>query len=72
MLMHPNDLIRGPQMSLEEKRKAAIEYLKQRKIYVLDNKFKPTPPPATDIASTIARYRREVDKKVPFTVKAIK
>lgn len=43
----------------DEKREAAMAYLKARRIHVLDGLFTPTPPPATDVRATIARYRLE-------------
>jgi hypothetical protein len=49
--------------SLEQKRKQAIEYLRQRKIYIVDegNKFVPTSIAHTDVAATMARYRRQTE-----------
>lgn len=49
--------------SMEQKRKKAIEYLRQRKIYIIDegNQFVPTNAANTDVAATIARYRRQTE-----------
>jgi hypothetical protein len=49
--------------SLEQKRKQAIEYLRQRKIYIIDegNQFVPTSIAHTDVAATMARYRRQTE-----------
>jgi hypothetical protein len=39
--------------------KKALEYLRERKIYVLENNFKPTNAAQTDVAQTFARYRQQ-------------
>lgn len=39
----------------------AIAYLRERKIYVLEHNFKPTSEAQTDVAQTIARYRKQVE-----------
>lgn len=44
----------------EEARAKALAYLKDRGIYILDGKFKPTGPASTDVAKTMARYRQAV------------
>lgn len=46
-------------MTHQQKLENAIQYLKQRNIYVLDGKYTPTTPESTDIKKTIARYKRE-------------
>lgn len=46
-------------MDHQAKLKAAKEYLKERGIFVLDGKFTPTSPAATDVAATVARYRAQ-------------
>ena len=45
--------------SLEQKRKQAIEYLRSRKIYVLEHSFVPTNSALTDVQRTIDRYRQQ-------------
>ena len=45
--------------SLEQKRKQAIEYLRSRKIYVLEHSFVPTSSALTDVQRTIDRYRQQ-------------
>lgn len=50
-------------MSLEKKREEAIAYLRERRIYVLEDKFVPTPAASTDIRQTIARYQRAMRVK---------
>jgi hypothetical protein len=47
-------------MSKQQKIKQAIQYLRERKIYILEFDFKPTNSTNTDIEKTMARYRREV------------
>jgi hypothetical protein len=37
----------------------AIAYLRERKIYVLENSFKPTNAAQTDVTQTFARYRAQ-------------
>ena len=49
----------GADMGNDEKRKAALEYLKSRGLYLLDGKFRPTCAAATDVATTIARYKAQ-------------
>lgn len=39
----------------------AIAYLRDRKIYVLEHSFKPTLAATTDVAQTIARYRKQTE-----------
>jgi hypothetical protein len=39
--------------------KKALEYLRERKIYVLENSFKPSNAAQTDVAQTFARYRQQ-------------
>ena len=39
----------------------AIAYLRERKIYVLENNFKPTNAAQTDVAQTFARYRKQTE-----------
>lgn len=46
-------------MSNAKKLDAAIAYLKERGIYVLDGKFRPTKPVDTDVAKTWAKYRAQ-------------
>jgi len=46
-----------------EKHAAAMQYLKDRGIYLLDNKFKPTNAASTDVAKTWARYRAQTQGK---------
>lgn len=50
-------------MTLEMKRKAALEYLRNRGIYLLDGKFKPTSPAATDVRQTITRYLKATNQQ---------
>ena len=45
----------------QAQRKNAIAYLRERGIYVLDGKFRPTDAPSTDITKTIARYKTQVE-----------
>ena len=52
-------------MSKQQKIKQAIQYLRERKIYILEFPFKPTNAAKTDIAQTFAKYRRDVLKQ-PF------
>lgn len=49
----------------EDKLQKAMQYLKERGIWVLDGRFKPTKPVDTDISKTIARYRSQVQGKQP-------
>jgi hypothetical protein len=39
----------------------AIAYLRERKIYVLENSFKPTNAAQTDVSQTFARYRKQTE-----------
>lgn len=50
-------------ISNAEKHAAAVQYLKDRGIYLLDNKFKPTNAASTDVAKTWARYRSQTQGK---------
>jgi len=47
----------------EKKLKEAIAYLRERKIYIVDdgNQFVPTNAATTDVAATMARYRRQTE-----------
>jgi len=47
---------------MTEKLEAAIAYLRERNIYVVDagNKFVPTPTASTDVAATMRRYEIQV------------
>jgi hypothetical protein len=56
-------------MSNEDKVKAAISYLKERNLYLLDGKFRPTDAPSTNVAETIRRYRQQVENLKPKLVK---
>lgn len=47
--------------SLEIKRQQAIEYLRNRKIYVLEHSFVPTNSALTDVKRTIDRYRKQTE-----------
>ena len=47
--------------SLEVKRQQAIEYLRNRKIYVLEHSFVPTNSALTDVKRTIDRYRKQTE-----------
>ena len=49
----------------EAARAKAIEYLRNRGLYLLDGKFTPTQPSATDVAETIRRFRRTMEKQMP-------
>ena len=51
-----------------EARKKAIEYLRNRNLYILDGKFVPTQPTATDVAETIRRYKRTMEKQPKLKV----
>jgi len=46
-----------------KKLKEAIAYLRERKIYIIDegNQFVPTSIAHTDVAATMARYRRQTE-----------
>lgn len=44
-----------------EQLEKAIAYLRERKIYVLENNFKPTNAAQTDVAQTFARYRKQTE-----------
>ena len=55
-----------------DKLKAAIAYLRERNIYLIENKlFAPTNSASTDVATTIRRYRQKV-QGVPATIQAVK
>lgn len=41
--------------------KAAIAYLRQRKLYCLEFPFKPTDAARTDVTATMTRYRQQMD-----------
>jgi len=47
---------------MTDKLEAAIAYLRERNIYVVDagNKFVPTPTASTDVAATMRRYEIQV------------
>ena len=47
---------------MTKKLEAAIAYLRERNIYVVDagNKFVPTPTASTDVAATMRRYEIQV------------
>lgn len=53
--------------SMDEKRKLALTYLKDRGKYIVspDSKFTPSDATNTDIRATIERYRREVLDEKP-------
>jgi len=44
-----------------EQLEKAIAYLRERKIYVLENSFKPTNAAHTDVSQTFARYRKQTE-----------
>lgn len=46
--------------TLEERRMAAIEYLRSRGKYILDGKFTPTSAAATNIVETVKRYQKDI------------
>jgi hypothetical protein len=54
----------------QDKLEAAIDYLRSRGKYILDEgcKFKPTKAVQTDVRETIRAYRAEVEKIPPMTV----
>ena len=55
-----------------DKLKAAIAYLRERNIYLIENKlFVPTNAARTDVTTTIRRYRQKV-QGVPATIQAVK
>ena len=57
---------------MDNKLKAAIAYLRERKIYLTENKlFVPTNAASTDVAATIRRYRQKV-QGVPAIIQAVK
>jgi hypothetical protein len=57
---------------MNDKLEAAIAYLRERKIYLTENKlFAPTNAASTDVAATIRRYRQKV-QGVPATIQAVK
>ena len=45
---------------MNDKLEAAIAYLRERKIYITEFPFIPTNVAKTDVASTIRRYRQQV------------
>jgi polysaccharide deacetylase 2 family uncharacterized protein YibQ len=45
-------------MTHKQKLDKAIEYLKERNIYLLDSKYKPTASESTDVRKTINRYKK--------------
>ena len=45
---------------MTNKLEAAIAYLRERKIYIIEFPFIPTNVAKTDVASTIRRYRQQV------------
>ncbi len=49
--------------TLEERRTAAIEYLRSRGKYILDGKFTPTSAAATNIVETVKRYQKDLTSK---------
>jgi hypothetical protein len=49
--------------TLEERRMAAIEYLRSRGKYILDGKFTPTSAAATNIGETVKRYQKDLTSK---------
>ena len=49
----------GHGMTHQQKLEAAIEYLNDRNIYLLNSKYRPTPPESTDIRKTFDRYIKE-------------
>jgi len=55
-----------------DKLNAAIAYLRERKIYLIENKlFVPTNVANTDVAATIRRYRQKV-QGVSAIIQAVK
>jgi hypothetical protein len=55
-----------------DKLKAAIAYLRERNIYLIENKlFVPTNAATTDVAATIRRYRQKV-QGVSAIIQAVK
>ena len=57
---------------MNDKLETAIAYLRERKIYLTENKlFAPTNSASTDVAATIRRYRQKV-QGVPATIQAVK
>jgi hypothetical protein len=45
---------------MTEKLEAAIAYLRERKIYIIEYPFIPTNVAKTDVGATIRRYRQQV------------
>jgi len=45
---------------MNEKLQAAIAYLRERKIYIIEYPFIPTNVAKTDVGATIRRYRQQV------------
>jgi hypothetical protein len=57
---------------MNDKLEAAIAYLRERKIYLTENKlFAPTNSASTDVAATIRRYRQKV-QGVSAIIQAVK
>ena len=57
---------------MNDKLEAAIAYLRERKIYLTENKlFAPTNSASTDVATTIRRYRQKV-QGVSAIIQAVK
>lgn len=52
----------------EQKLEAAKQYLRDRKIYLLEFPFTPTPSTATSVTNTIAKYRRQTEGVMLATV----
>ena len=52
-------------MDLDEKRKAAIAYLNERRISILRHGFKPTNAASTDVRATVNRYRLSAMPEIP-------
>jgi hypothetical protein len=50
-------------MGNSEKLAKAIAYLRERNIYVLESKFRPSKPVETDVARTWAKYRSQTEGK---------
>ena len=46
-----------------EKLAKAIAYLRERNIYVLESKFRPSKPVETDVSRTWAKYRSQTEGK---------
>ena len=59
-------------MANEEKLASAIGYLRERGLWLLDGKFRPTDASATNVAETIRKYRQQVEGLKPKLVKVRK